>query len=425
MYSQADVAKFSSRTEFANAVVLGFGRNNNVIQWCCCLEDHEDGGKHYHLAIKLEKKQRWINVKKFLLQTYNISIHFSSVHHNYFSAWQYVTKSDLDYEQSDGHPDLTNAEAPQTDSASVVTSQLREESDSEGDGSFDKTCRKRKKRLSALQVSEIIHAKSIKTQTELFALAQEQKHNGKCDLSEFIMNRQPKAIAHILKTTWDMSNAQAKLDRSRKTRIELLIEAAQGGCIEGCEGRWLACAQEVLVTNGIQVRDFGAAVYTLLEKGRGKYRNIMLIGPANCGKTFLLKPLEVIYHLFTNPATGTFAWVGVQDSECIFLNDFRWSAKIIPWHDLLLLLEGEPVHFPAPKTHFAEDVLFTADTPVFATSKNRLAYVTCGVIEERETEMMSVRWNIFTLSTQIPEDQQIEMKPCPRCFASLICMACE
>ena len=88
----------------------------------------------------------------------------------------------------------------------------------------------------------------------------------------------------------------------------------------------------------------------------------------------------------------------------------------------MLLLEGEPVHFPAPKTHFAEDILFTADTPVFATSKNRLAYVTCGVIEERETEMMSVRWNIFTLSTQVPEDQQIEMKPCPRCFASLICM---
>jgi hypothetical protein len=148
----------------------------------------------------------------------------------------------------------------------------------------------------------------------------------------------------------------------------------------------------------------------------------MLIGPANCGKTFLLKPLKAIYHIFTNPASSTFAWVGVQQAECIFLNDFRWNDKIIPWHDLLLLLEGEPVHFPAPKTHFAEDILFEADTPVFATSKYRLAYITGCTVDERETEMMSVRWNVFSLTHQISEDEQIDIKPCPRCFACLVCI---
>ena len=94
----------------------------------------------------------------------------------------------------------------------------------------------------------------------------------------------------------------------------------------------------------------------------------MLTGAANCGKTFLLKPLNSIYHTFKNPATATFAWVGVENAECIFLNDFHWNEKIIQWHDLLLLLEGKPVHFPAPKTHFAEDVLLESDIPVFATS---------------------------------------------------------
>ena len=102
---------------------------------------------------------------------------------------------------------------------------------------------------------------------------------------------------------------------------------------------------------------------TALEKGRGKYRNIMIIGPANCAKTFLLKPLSVIYNTFCNPATGSFAWVGVQDKECIFLNDFRWSQQLLPWHDLLLLLEGEIVHFPAPKTHFMQDIQL--DTSIF------------------------------------------------------------
>lgn len=420
-YSQADLVKFPSRKEFADALVLAFSKDNNVIQWCCCLEDHEDGGKHYHVAIKLERKQRWLKIKRFLLDHFDISVHFSSAHHNYFSAWEYVTKSDREYLQSPGHTDLTNGKVPQTDSASVAITLQRNESDIEDDDTASERSRKRKKRITSLQVSEIVEAKSIKTRTELLALARQQKTEGKSDLAEFIMNRQPKVINHIITTTWDMLNAEENLARSKKTRMELLGEAAESGCIENCQGRWLQCAKEVLATNGIELRQFASAIYTLLEKGRGKYRNLMLVGPANCGKTFLLKPLNVMYHTFTNPASGTFAWIGVDKKECIFLNDFRWNEKIIPWHDLLLLLEGEPVHFSAPKSHFSEDILLDADTPVFATSKHTLAYVRGGTVDERETEMMSVRWNVFTLTQQISEDRQIRMKPCPHCFASLVC----
>ena len=93
-------------------------------------------------------------------------------------------------------------------------------------------------------------------------------------------------------------------------------------------------------------------------KGRGKYRNIFIKGPANCEKTFLLNPLCKIYHTFCNPATSTFAWVGAEEAEIIFLNDFRWAAKIIPWHDMLLLLEGQTVHLPAPKCHYTKDSVY-------------------------------------------------------------------
>ena len=84
-------------------------------------------------------------------------------------------------------------------------------------------------------------------------------------------------------------------------------------------------ATDILNRNGVDV-----TVRVLLEKGRGKYRNIYLKGPANCGKTFLLNPLNLIYHTFSNPATTTFAWVGAEDADVIFLNDFRWSKEIIP-----------------------------------------------------------------------------------------------
>ena len=76
-----------------------------------------------------------------------------------------------------------------------------------------------------------------------------------------------------------------------------------------------------------------------------------------------------------------------------------------------MLLEGQTVHLPAPKTHYRQDILFQGDTPIFCTSKDELSYVRGGVVDDRETHMMKVRWRVFNLFHQIPEEQQ---KSAPR-----------
>ena len=192
----------------------------------------------------------------------------------------------------------------------------------------------------------------------------------------------------------------------------LLEEAGEGNSVHGCDGQWRLCVQEILEENDIGVELFRTAVNELL----GKNRNLLLTGPTNCGKSFLLNPLKVIYRTFCNPATGTFAWVGVENAECILLNDFRWSAQTIPWHDLLLMLEGDVVHLPTPKTHYSTD----KDTPIFATGKGPLIYVKNGVIDQQEMDMMSSRWRILKLHCQIRRKAQCKILPCQRCFCELI-----
>ena len=162
----------------------------------------------------------------------------------------------------------------------------------------------------------------------------------------------------------------------------------------------LTMAQDI-VFYGIPETQFCEAVKCLLIKGQGKYLNISIKGLANCGKTFIMDPLNSICSTFANPATTTFAWVGAQNAEIMFLNDFCWSEKVIHWHDLLLLLEGQTVHLPGPKSHFAEDIEFVKDTPIFCTMKEELVYVHAGVLDERKTEMMRVRWKIFDFHAQI------------------------
>ena len=181
----------------------------------------------------------------------------------------------------------------------------------------------KKKRLTPAEVSDIIRQKNIKTKTELYALVETQKLEGCNDLHTFDINRSSKKIIELIETTWEIEKSHRDLARQKKTCIDILRECLSANCIDGCDNTWYATAIDTLQRNKIDVQTFSRAMRVLFERGRGKYRNVLIIGPANCGKTFMLKPIKSIFETFVNPATSTFAWVGVEKAEVIFLNDFR------------------------------------------------------------------------------------------------------
>jgi len=73
-------------------------------------------------------------------------------------------------------------------------------------------------------------------------------------------------------------------------------------------------AQEKSCTTMGYLWVFSEAVTDLLTKGQGKYRNVIIVGAANCGKTFLFNPVTEMHHTFGNPASGSFAWIGVESA---------------------------------------------------------------------------------------------------------------
>ena len=114
---------------------------------------------------------------------------------------------------------------------------------------------------------------------------------------------------------------------------------------------------------------YADAIRDLLKHGRSKFRNVMITGPANCA---ILKPLDINYYAFSNPANDKYTWVGADNAEVIILQDCRWVSELICWKDLLLLLEGEPAELPSPKNQFATDVYIKTDIAIFATSKAKM-----------------------------------------------------
>ena len=63
-----------------------------------------------------------------------------------------------------------------------------------------------------------------------------------------------------------------------------------------------------------------------------------------------------------NPFTGKYAWVGLDQCEGAYLNDFRWSRKLIACNDLLLLLEEQIAHWPDPIINSSWICLLTGTT---------------------------------------------------------------
>jgi hypothetical protein len=256
-----------------------------------------------------------LRVKHRLEESHDIVVHFSSSHANYYTAWKYVTKEDIDVVQSLDHPVLDNP--PKTQAALEAWTQDPGRK------------RKRKQRLSNYEVGEIAIENNLKTRLQLLAFANAQKKEGKTDLAEFIMNRGKKVVEEMLSTAWEMAGAEAAVERAKLRRVDILRQSMEEECAPECDQQWLQQGLDILERNQINRQEFSTSMKTLLTEGRGKYRNVIITGPTNCGKSFILQPLTTIYQAFSNPATTTYAWIGAAEAEVILLNDFRWSQQVI------------------------------------------------------------------------------------------------
>ena len=79
-----------------------------IVEWVCSSERHRNDGIHYHMAVKLNARRWWSKIRNYLDECLVVKVNFSTHRSNYYSAWQFTTKEDESYLQSDNHPALTN-----------------------------------------------------------------------------------------------------------------------------------------------------------------------------------------------------------------------------------------------------------------------------------------------------------------------------
>ena len=386
------------------------------------------------MAVKLNKTRRWYPVFKYLQDTHNIVVNFSSTHCGYIAAYRYVCK-DKPLESvvhSPHHANLATLGSLRTKNAmkqfssNAIKSRSAEPTSSSAGPTVCKP-----KRLSNTDIAEFLVSNNIKSENELMEVAKGHHDSGERDIYNFIMNKSPKGLSNLVNTTWKMQNAPKIVELNCKSRMDILQEyvSSDSACNDNnnsCE--WFKCAKEALKNKRINLYTFADAVRQCIKYGRQKRNNIMLVGPTNCGKSFLLDPLELIFKTFVNPSSTSYAWVGLDEFEVVYLNDFRYSQEFIKWSEFLLLLEGQTVNLPRPKNQFSSDLRLPREKKMafFATSKAPIEYIgKYNVKDDGETEMMSSRWKIFNFTVQISPENLKNITSCPYCFAKLVMQGSE
>ena len=440
-YSNVDERKFPTRQLFGQACATAFG-GNKVLYFACSKEEHQSGQHHYHVAMRLNQSQRWLHAKKFLQEKHDVVANFAPSPNGgmYAGAYRYAAKSDSEIYHGhclEKHPDL--ASIGQNYGAANANAAYRTKRKSANDLKAAELVKQsetpnntKRRRLDKLDVVDYIREKGIKTADELMASAEVRREAGDRELARYIVQLGPKARSDLVDDAWLMHNSVDKhreLSRNRMDVIREFIEEKE--CI--CQGLWLECALDVLKRNDINKYVYAHAFRTLLQKGRGKHRNIILVGEHDCAKTFLIDPLPTVFpHSFSNPASSGFSWLGVDTAQAILLNDFRWKplslkGGVIEWDTFLRMLEGAETNLPAPMNSFTKHIRLTSDIPIIATSSGEVKFYINHPDEPQshrhatENGMTESRWKVFHLRHQFKEEDKVKDVPkCGHCFSQLV-----
>lgn len=75
-----------------------------MLHYACCLEDHQDGGKHYLFRTKLSLPKQWGASRQYLQLNYGIDVNIQQIKlGDFIYAYRYVCKTGANVHQRSGH----------------------------------------------------------------------------------------------------------------------------------------------------------------------------------------------------------------------------------------------------------------------------------------------------------------------------------
>jgi len=380
-----------------------------LVETACFLEPHESGDMHLNLLARASSQYRWKPVAERLLRQYKVHVSFGENVRTWAEGVVYfrVASEHKGPEALDQHPDQWHKDGCPSRFEDSLPRRWQQE------GFVRPT------RFTNLAFYELCRQHNLKEETEVWAKATELSEAGDKGLLAYLLDTDAETqLAKVLKAT----SATERVRRERLGRVGLLEECfSQGSCCCATPQQCYLLQKEVLQNNGLD-GPFQKAVFEALRAGRAKRRNVCVLGPPDCGKTFLLKGLREVYSCYERPDGGSYQLEDLLGKEVVFLNDFEYDASAkewMPWSFFKNFLEGGHLKVGRPKNR-GGNATFKGTAPVFATAPQEVKLFRKGVEDTKETNQARKRFQYFSLTKEIPEGKVQEvLKTCGHCAARL------
>ena len=139
---------------------------------------------------------------------------------------------------------------------------------------------------------------------KLMQTALQRSENGEQDLQAFAFKKSPKVLSEIIATKRKIQATPEIVAQEQCNRMSITYNHAAGEYAANCQGEWIRCIKKILQNNETTVFFFTCALRNAFLKCRQKNTSILIVGPTNCWKSFLLNQLELIFKAFFNPSTS-------------------------------------------------------------------------------------------------------------------------
>ena len=247
-----------------------------VQHWASSLENHQNGGNQYRVALKLTGSKRRKSVNESIISLEGIVVNSSDQHDKYYSGYWYISREDISVHHGKHHPNLENISSPQTKKSRKAYRNSRKAKSSDTSTTLESLPKKlwnsksKPKRLSRIEVSKFMVKNSIHRATELYFAAEERWKEGQTDLATFVCNV-PKNSQWSF---WEhLRNAKCKgYPRKKENRMQVLERVRLSIFMAGCDMEWYICSCDILQKNSINPYISADAIRHLLILGRGKFR---------------------------------------------------------------------------------------------------------------------------------------------------------
>ena len=379
-----------------------------IVETVCFLEPHANGQKHHNCLLRASKQFRWLRVAQHLRRKYKVCVDYGTNVKTWAEGVVYgrVGSEHKGPESLDQHFMQWAKNGCPADLAEFIPRPWAKE------GFVRKT------KMTYLAFLDLCRKHSVTTETAVWALAADLEEKGDKGLMAYLMAADvPGVMAKVAQAVGAKETAR----RSKMSRMDILREAHEKGtCKCAVDGACYGLMKDILAKNNYD-GEFQQAVVGTLETGRMKMRNLCLVGPADSAKSYLFKPLALIFTTYTRPDGGSHQLETLLGKELIFLNDFEYdedAKKWCPWQFFKRFLEGEELTVAVPKTRGGNQT-FDLDSPVFMTAPQEVSLWRGKHRDDYETAQMSRRISYRRLTYSVPEDQRKETKPCAHCGARL------